>query len=335
MIKFLYPEMFLLLLLPVLARWLSPAVKGMHGDALRIPFISDLANINVRSGSSWYTAPGKMRGFSYSFVVLCLIWIFLVMAAARPQWVGEPVRLRSEGRDIMLVMDISGSMQEPDFTLNKRRISRLDAVKLTASSFLRQRPNDRIGLVLFGTRAYLQSPVTFDKKSVEEILWSMEAGMAGNSTAIGDALGLALKNIRENNASGGKIIILLTDGENNDGSLSMSQAINLAKNEDVKIYTIGVGNRNALVNSFFGLSLPAMDGVDEQSLKKLADETEGNYFRATDTAGLQKIYNQIDKLEPESSEEQFVQESKDLFYIPLAVAVLLSILAVWLRRKGV
>lgn len=326
--------MFLLLLLPFVSRWLTPPVKGLHGDALRVPFLSDLASINVRSGSLWYATPAERRGFSYGLFVLALVWILLVMAAARPQWLGEPLRIRNEGRDIMLVMDISGSMQEPDFTLNRRRISRLDAVKLTAASFLRQRANDRAGLILFGTRAYLQSPITFDKKSVEEILWSMDAGMAGNSTSIGDALGMALKTLRDSGNQENKIIILLTDGENNDGSLSMPQAINLAKNEKVKIYTIGVGARNALINSFMGLQLGASDGIDETSLRALAQETDGNYFRATDTASLQKIYNEIDKLEPSDSDEQFVQESKDLFYVPLAAALLLSLLALWIRRRG-
>ncbi len=139
--------------------------------------------------------------------MLSLVWILLVVAAARPQWLGEPVRIKDYGRDIMMVMDISTSMREPDFVLNRRRIDRLTAVKLAAGNFIKQRPNDRIGLILFGTRAYLQSPVTFDKQSVSDILWAMDAGMAGNSTSIGDALGLALKNIRESGKSDDKIII--------------------------------------------------------------------------------------------------------------------------------
>ena len=137
----------------------------------------------------------------------------------------------------MLVLDISTSMLNQDFFINQQRIDRLTAVKKTASDFIKKRANDRIGLVLFGTRAYLQSPITFDKAAISNILWSTDAGMAGTSTAIGDAVGLALKTLRkEKNKSGDKIIILLTDGENNDGSLSMPEVLKLAKDENIKIY---------------------------------------------------------------------------------------------------
>ena len=201
MILFACPLMFLLLPLPFLVRRFLPPVKGLHGDALRVPFLRDIADISIRSGGMWRAAAAGGEKTSPAFWWLCLVWLFLTAAAARPQWLGEPVRIRDYGRDIMLVMDISTSMREPDFVLNRRRIDRLTAVKLAADDFIKRRKNDRIGLVLFGTRAYLQSPVTFDRQSVREILRSMDAGMAGNSTSIGDALGLALKSIRE---SGGR-----------------------------------------------------------------------------------------------------------------------------------
>ncbi len=334
MIRLLYPWMFVLLLLPwAVYRWLPP-VKGLHGDALRVPFLKDIAQINLKSGSLWRQSADGGQGWSKGLALLSLVWILLVVAAARPQWLGEPVRIKDYGRDIMMVMDISTSMREPDFVLNRRRIDRLTAVKLAAGNFIKQRPNDRIGLILFGTRAYLQSPVTFDKQSVNDILWAMDAGMAGNSTSIGDALGLALKNIRESGKSDDKIIILLTDGENNDGSLSMAQAINLARDEKVKIYTIGVGAEDSFMGSLFGIRLAPQGGIDEQSLKQLAAETKGTYFRASDTAGLQKIYDEIDRLEPTVNEDQFVREAKDLFYWPLSGALILALLAVFLKRKG-
>ncbi len=213
MILFACPLMFLLLPLPFLVRRFLPPVKGLHGDALRVPFLRDIADISIRSGGMWRAAAAGGEKTSPAFWWLCLVWLFLTAAAARPQWLGEPVRIRDYGRDIMLVMDISTSMREPDFVLNRRRIDRLTAVKLAADDFIKRRKNDRIGLVLFGTRAYLQSPVTFDRQSVREILRSMDAGMAGNSTSIGDALGLALKSIRESGGSEERIIILLTDGE--------------------------------------------------------------------------------------------------------------------------
>ncbi len=335
MILFAYPLMLLLLPLPFLLRRILPPAKGLHGDALRVPFLRDLSDISIRSGKKWQVSFANDEKASNTIGWLWLIWLLLTVAAARPQWLGEPVRVKDYGRDIMMVMDISTSMREPDFVLNRRRIDRLTAVKLAADQFIERRKNDRIGLVLFGTRAYLQSPVTFDRQSVREVLRLMDAGMAGNSTSIGDALGLALKSIRESGAREDKIIILLTDGENNDGSLSMAQAINLARNEKVKVYTIGVGAANAFVQSLFGMQIAMSGGIDEAGLKQLAEETKGRYFRADDTLGLQKIYDEIDRLEPSANEDQFVRETKDLFYWPLAAALLLSFLVVFLRKKGV
>lgn len=333
MISISYPWAFLLLILPFIVHRFFRPVSGLHGDALRVPFLKEISRINVLSGSLWGRASGKGR--SSGWLMLYIAWTFLCFAATRPQWVGEPVRISNYGRDILLVTDISNSMREPDFSYQNQRIDRLTAVKLAADSFIRGRPNDRIGLILFGTRAYLQSPATFDKQAVLDILWSTDAGMAGQSTAIGDAVGLALKNLRnEKQASDGKIMILLTDGENNDGSLSMPEVLKMAKDENVKIYTIGVGAANRIISSFFGINVPQVDSLDEESLRQLAAETKGNYFRASDTKGLQRIYQEIDRLEPALDEEQFVQESKDLFFYPLAAALFVVLLLFILQRRG-
>lgn len=320
---FAFPSAVFLLILPLIFRYLLPAVKGLHGDALKVPFIEDLQKIAVKSGGIWGAKLGK-KSSEVALWGLYLIYILLVIAAARPQWVGEPIPMRSESRDIMLIMDISNSMLEPDFAVGNRRINRLSAVKKTASDFIDKRTDDRIGLILFGTQAYLQAPLTYDKKSVQDILWSMDAGMAGNSTSIGDAIGLALKNIKDDDKKE-KILVLLTDGENNDGSLSMPEAINLAKNENVKIYTIGVGAESSFIDSFFGMQIGfGNSGLDEASLKQLAQDTQGRYFRAKDTQSLQEIYNAIDKLEPTENNEQFSVETKELFYIPLLLAIILA-----------
>ena len=164
-----YPYALLLLLLPFVWRWLMPAVKGLHGDALRVPFIGDLEKISIQSGSLWRMS-GNTAGWSRGTWLLYLVWFLLVLAAARPQWIGEPVRLKNESRDIMLVMDISNSMLEQDFSLNGRRINRLLAVKRAASEFLKKRSQDRVGLILFGTRAYLQAPLTFFASKVVQQL---------------------------------------------------------------------------------------------------------------------------------------------------------------------
>lgn len=335
MIVFAYPWATVLLAAPFFIYYLLPPLKGMHGDALRVPFLNDIAQINLLSGSLWGQKTGAKTNI-FSYILLYIAWVFLCLAVARPQWVGEPIKTNNYGRDILLVTDISTSMLEPDFTYNNRRIDRLTAVKLAADNFIKQRTSDRIGLILFGTRAYLQAPITFDKQSVLDILWSTDAGMAGNSTAIGDAVGLALKTLSSiATPNKDKTIILLTDGENNDGSLSMPEVLKLAKDENIKIYTIGVSGENQILNSFFGIKLPQIKGLDEETLKLLAAETKGNYYRASDTNSLQQIYKEIDSLEPSIDEDQYIQERKDLFYYPLTVSLMIVLLLSLSKRRMV
>ncbi|MCQ2735201.1 MAG: VWA domain-containing protein [Alphaproteobacteria bacterium] len=194
-----------------------------------------------------------------------------------------------------------------------------------------KRTEDKIGLVLFGTRAYMQVPLTYDKQSLKDVLEATDAGMAGNSTSIGDAVGVALKNMPTDDESA-KVIILLTDGENNDGSISMPQAVGLAADENVKIYTIGVGSDE--VSFLDGLfSMPKNSTLDEAGLKKLAQTTAGTYFRAKDVNSLQKIYEKIDELEPQTQDGRYVQETKDLFYIPTLAALFLFMLLMMIMRK--
>ena len=333
MIGFASPEFAFLLFLPLIVYFILPSVKGVHGDALQVPFIKDLQNIKLKSGSLWGTGQSKINRFDFSKMLLTLIYALLVVATMRPQWAGEPIRLKNEGRDILLVMDISTSMLETDFSYQGHRLTRLQAVKLAASEFINKRRDDRIGLILFGTRAYLQAPLTFDKEAVHNILFSMEAGMAGKSTAIGDALGLALKTVKEGEGKDNKIIILLSDGENNDGSLSLPQAINLAKHENIKIYTIGVGNADSFVQSILSYKIKMPSGLDEEGLKKIAQEAGGQYFRAEDTDSLMKVYEEIDKLEPQSREENYIQEIKEYYYFPLTVAFLLAVALMFFKRK--
>ena len=312
MITFAYPWALVLVFAPFLMYHLAPAVKGMHGDALRVPFLKDIARINILSGSLWgYGA--KYVGSKVHLWLLYIAWCLLSMAVARPQLVGEPIRINNYGHDILIVTDISVSMLEPDFSYQGQRLDRLTAVKLAAAEFIKQRPNDRIGLILFGTNAYLQAPITYDKQAVIDTLWATDAGMAGHNTP--------------------KIMILLTDGENNDGSLSMAEVFKLAHEENVKIYTIGVSSENTVINSFFGIKLPQNGELDEQSLQTLASETRGRYYRASDTDKLQQIYREIDKLEPSSNDDQYVQESKELFYYPASLALLIILLIIVIQRR--
>ncbi len=330
MITFAYPFAFLLLFLPFALYFLLPAVKGLHGDGLKVPFINDLKRIAVASGGLWSGVAQASKGVSKNFVWLMIVWTLLCLAVARPIKVGEPVRLQNQSRDIMLVLDISTSMLEPDFALSGKRISRLDAVKRVVADFVAKRADDRVGLILFGTRAYLQAPLTFDKAGVKDILFSMQAGMAGDSTSIGDAIALALKNLRNAPQGAEKVITLLTDGENNDGSLNLAQAIKLAADENIKVYTVGVGTSNA----FFKM-LSFTSGVDEEGLRALAQITKGRYFRAESTSELQKVYTLIDKLEASVGDERYIRETTEFYYIPLLLAIVLALgLAFIWRRVG-
>jgi len=327
MIRFACPEAFWLLLIPLLAYYILPAVGKMYGEALRVPFVAALLAIQEKSG-------GKMSGMRLNpgsrakMLLLVLIWCLIVVALARPQKVGNPLPVKNESRDILLVMDISNSMNEIDFEYKNRVYDRLSAVKNVAANFIDARASDRIGLVLFGTRAYLQVPLTYDKQSLKEVLQETDAGMAGDSTSIGDAVGVALKNIAtEKDKTANKVIILLTDGENNDGSLSLPQAISLAKEENVKVYTIGVGSDS---RSFFSglFSVPVASGLDESGLKELAKETAGRYFRAKDVSSLQRIYAEINELEPQKSQGRFVREVQELYIYPAGAALLLFLLLI-------
>lgn len=329
MIRLAFPYALGLLLLPWIFYYLLPPIRGIYGDALKVPFVADLKRINIKGGYIWRTSSSDNANISPKFWYMYLIWVLLCLATARPQIEGEAHRLPNEGRDIMLVLDISTSMLESDFSYRGRLMTRLDAVKNTVSDFVKKRASDRIGLILFGTRAYLQAPLTYDKAAVQDILYSMQAGMAGDSTSIGDALALALKNMRLTKKPDSQVIILLTDGENNDGSLSMVEAIKLAKQENIKIYTIGVGSPNVF---FKMLTAAGLRGIDENELKDLAEITKGQYFRASSAADLQKVYQIIDALEAINEDERYIQEVTEIYYIPLAIAWILALAALLIQR---
>ena len=332
MISFEYPYLFFLIFIPFIIRYLLPAVKGLYGDALKVPFIQDFTNIENKEGvnSKSFSTESAINIRWWS---VFLVWLFLVAALMRPCMIGEPIRVEEKSRDILMVTDISTSMLEDDFSFQGKRLNRLGAVKAVVSDFAERRVGDKLGLILFGTRAYLQAPLTYDRNAIQEILWSMQAGMAGNSTSIGDALGLAVKTLKNSKGSlDNKVIILLTDGENNDGNLSLPQAILMAKNEGIKVYTIGVGGNgfSSLASSFFG---NMVSGLDEAGLKKLADETKGHYFRADSLSSLVNVYKSIDLLEPIMSEQNYIYPRVDLFYIPLLMAFFLASFLMYAYRR--
>lgn len=327
MIQFQWPWLFLLVPLPWLIRQLLSSVQSPQDSALRVPFLKDLEvltavqrEITVKNWGLW---------------VAVVAWCCLVIASARPQWLGDPVPQAISGRDLMMAVDLSRSMKEQDFFVQGERVDRLTATKWVATEFIGKRDGDRLGLILFGDNAYLQVPLTFDRETVQVLLEEAFIGMAGERTAIGDAIGLAVKRLR-NDQSEPKILILLTDGANTAGAVSPLKAAELAASEGLKIYTIGIGADEMMVRGFFGTRKvnPSRD-LDENTLRAIADKTGGRYFRARDAKQLLEIYSLLDQLEPIEQEQQYFRPRTVLYIWPLAGAVGLAcfLSAVYLSGK--
>ena len=320
---------WILLLLPVpwlVQRWFATKQQDEVVQAgLFMPFADDLRDI-----SQTQTSPNKHGKYQ---LLLWLAWLFLLLAAARPQWLGEPVELSRSGRDLMLAIDLSGSMQTRDFELSGQPVDRLTATKVIAKDFIARREGDRVGLILFGAQAYLQTPLTFDRKTVNQFLSEAVIGLAGKETAIGDAIGLAVKRLQHVKNASDLVLILLTDGVNTAGALKPEEAVKLAKNIGLRIYTIGMGADSMAVRSFFGTQMvnPSAD-LDEAMLQNIADETGGKYFRAKDTQGLQKIYALIDKLELVARDSKTFRPVRSLLVYPLAISFALLLLMLVLRK---
>jgi Ca-activated chloride channel family protein len=286
---------------------------------MKVPHFEDIMTLqsgqmiaNTRSGSSTL------------FWLAIIIWLALLLAAARPQWIGEPIGLPTSGRDLMLAVDISGSMKIPDFSLNGQEVTRLEVVKAAAGKFIARRTGDRVGLIVFGSQAYLQTPLTFDRDTAKAMLGETEIGLAGQETAIGDAIGLAVKRLKEQ-PEGSRVLVLLTDGANTAGEVSPTQAAALAREQGIRIYTIGVGADRMEVTSFFGTQTvnPSRD-LDEDTLRHLAQSTDGLYLRAKDTEGLTKVYEELDRLEPATTETELFRPTTELFIWPLGLGLVLS-----------
>lgn len=242
------------------------------------------------------------------------IWCCLVIATMRPVYYGEPIAIPNEGRDLMIAVDLSGSMQTKDMRINNQEVDRLVMVKSVLSEFIQQRVGDRLGLILFADTAYLQAPLTFDRNTVATLLDETVIGLVGESTAIGDAIGLAVKRYNAKPDTK-KVLILLTDGQNTAGNITPEQALELAMSEEVTIYPIGVGADSMMVNSLFGQrQINPSAELDEKLLSELAKATGGQYFRARDTEELANIYALLNRIEPIADETQTIRPQTSLFY---------------------
>lgn len=312
MLEFGYPWLALLVFLPLLLRIKRSAQTE---TAITLPALAKLTDASNQTSRHW---------LSLNSVLALLIWLLLVTAATQPRWLGKPIAMPQQGRDLMLALDLSGSMEIADMLYNGQSMNRLDAVKQVVSDFLKRRQGDRIGLILFADAAYQQTPLTFDLVTVQKMLDDSVLRLVGTRTAIGEAIGLAVKRLNTYESSN-KVLILLSDGANTAGNIQPLEALQLAKAAGVKIHTVGVGAEQMIQQSVFGQRIinPSHD-LDEPLLIQLAEETNGRYFRARDLNELNKIYQLIDQLEPIERDSVTYRPQRSLLHWPLGLALLLS-----------
>jgi Ca-activated chloride channel family protein len=315
MFELALPWVFILLPLPLCSWFLLKRVHLQLSTALKVPFFRAMVGL----------VEHEKRAFNKQLHIglWLLVWSLLLLALSGPHWVGQPIPLSREGYNIMLAMDISPSMDVSDMQLNGHPATRLQVVKQAAEQFVQDRAGDKIGLILFGERAYLLTPLTYDRHSVMMRLDDATVGLAGNTTSLGDALGLAIKRL-QNVPANGRMIILLTDGANNSGVLAPLKAAELARADGIKVYTIGL-NSQLDPHTFGGMFLN-MNGaadLDEHTLKAIAKMTGGRYFRATDMHSLQSIYRIINRMTTVKQEQATVRPQHEYYAWPLTLAFLL------------
>ncbi len=312
--------MLLLVPLPWLVRRYATPEYMDKDAALCVPVAAEFDDL--------YGSGGGETANRSRLLLLWLIWLLVLLAAARPQYVGQPQSLPMTGRDLLMAVDLSGSMEEQDFQLDGRWVDRLTATKAIAKEFIERRVGDRIGLILFGRETYLQAPLTFDRTTVQILLDEAVIGLAGQETAIGDAIGLGIRSlsdaeIQENR----RVLVLLTDGANTAGAIDPLKAAELARDRGMVIYTIGIGADSVMVQSLFGVREvnPSAD-LDEQTLTTIAEGTGGRYFRARDIEAFQEIYAILDELEPAAGDESGFRPIAERYHWPLGLALVLCLL---------
>lgn len=320
-----WPWAGLILPLPLLVYRLAPAREETLGGALRLPSAATLqSEILTGRTRSWSDRIG--------IVLLALGWLALVVALARPQSFGDPVGSPLGGRDLLLGIDISGSMRESDLYAGNTRATRMAVVRQVAQDFVARRTGDRIGLIMFGSEAYVQTPLTNDHETVRHFIDQAAVGLAGRSTAIGDAIGLAVKRLRERDADS-RVLILLTDGANSAGVVQPLEAARLAADNGIRIHTIGVGAEAPPLSGIDRAFGARRAELDEATLSEVAALTGGTYFRARDAAELERIYREIDALEPSDIDSEIFRPLEERYAWPFAIAFFLSI--VWASLRTV
>ncbi|MGB0941973.1 MAG: vWA domain-containing protein [Marinomonas sp.] len=279
----------------------------------------------------------KRQSFSKHLIKLFLwiSWLLLVIAISRPVWLGEPKVVTPSGRDLLIALDLSGSMQTADMKINQQAVDRLQAAKQVLDRFIKERKGDRIGIIVFGSKAYLQAPLSYDLDTIAQLVNETQIGFAGENTAIGDAIGLGIKRLANIDADK-RVMILMTDGANTAGRVKPDQAAQFAAKQGVKIHTIGIGAEQMISQGFFGPRVinPSTD-LDEELLQKIADMTEGQYFRAKSTQELESIYATLDELEPTPGEDQWQRPKTTLFNMIALGSLFFLFLALYTRWNAI
>jgi Ca-activated chloride channel family protein len=326
MLSLLWPWILCLVPLPIAYRFMRHP-KQTTMLALRAPGLAAIAD---QRNTGRYANLKKLM----LMALLYICWISALSALARPVWVGEPISLPTSGRDILLAVDISGSMEREDMQLNGKLVNRLIAVKAVVGDFVIERDGDRLGLILFGEKAYLQTPLTFDRKTMQTLLYEAEIGFAGQGTAIGDAVGIGIKRL-QSRPDNHRVMILLTDGANNSGELDPLEAADLAARSNVKIYTIGIGGERLEEWGLFGQTItnPSAD-LDEDTLTGIAQATGGQYFRARNPAELSIIYERLNELEPIEQSAETIRPATSLFHWPLGLSFFSALFLFALNGKN-
>lgn len=324
MFSFHWPWMGLLLLLPLLARWLlgePSAEQREHVEGERTVLLHPALDY-LRSAYQFRT-PGTPLSSRIQKWLLLLLWLSLVVTLMRPQWLENHTEVKTEGYDLMLAVDASHSMDALDFSVEGEQVSRMQVIKGVMGRFIESRKGDRIGLTIFGNQAYVLAPLTLDRGAVRKLLDGVVPSIAGQGTSMGDAIALGVKKLRER-PEGSRVLVLIADGESTSGVITPLEAARLAAYEGVKIYCIGVGSNQEQVPIVENNRLVYRDdlGFDEETLREIAEATGGGYFRATNTSALEEIYRRIDELEKSEAEARSVYIPSPLYRWPLGLALL-------------
>ena len=306
MIELVHPWALVLLALPLLMRLLPPYKESR--DSIRVPFFDKLVELSERRPETGATVLRRDRAQQF---LVNFMWLCLVLAAAKPEWIAPPIQQQKPGRDLMIAVDLSGSMETTDFTLpDGSSVDRLEAVKYVLERLGDQRASDRLGLIVFGNAPYLQSPFTDDHQVWGQLLAETEIGMAGQSTAFGDAIGLAIKLFQESD-SDNRVMIILTDGNDTGSMVPPVDAARVAASQDIRIYTIAIGDPASV----------GEEALDIDTLQRVSEITGGRYFQALDREQLAQAYLAIGELEPELYETISFRPRQSLHWVPVSVAL--------------